>query len=96
LLLCDFLGIGSLLVERLVPTAYMAVAPLDIEERCLVECLDGLSVTLFEGDRHERFDAWPPYESSRVRTVMLWHRRLDRHPAHRWLRNVILSATKSL
>jgi DNA-binding transcriptional LysR family regulator len=38
----------------------------------------------------------PPYESPRVRTTMLWHRRLDRHPAHRWLRGVILSTTKSL
>jgi len=38
----------------------------------------------------------PPYDSPRVRTVMLWHRRLDRHPAHRWLRNVIVSVTKSL
>jgi DNA-binding transcriptional LysR family regulator len=38
----------------------------------------------------------PPYASPRVRTMMLWHRRLDRHPAHRWLRDVILSMTKSL
>jgi DNA-binding transcriptional LysR family regulator len=38
----------------------------------------------------------PPYDSPRVRTVMLWHRRLDRHPAHRWLRDVILSVAKSL
>jgi DNA-binding transcriptional LysR family regulator len=38
----------------------------------------------------------PPYESSRVRTVMLWHRRLDRHPAHRWLRDIIMSVSKSL
>ena len=38
----------------------------------------------------------PPYDSPRVRTVMLWHRRLDRHPAHRWLRDVILSVSKSL
>jgi DNA-binding transcriptional LysR family regulator len=38
----------------------------------------------------------PPYESPLVRTVMLWHRRLDRHPAHRWLRDVILSVIKSL
>jgi DNA-binding transcriptional LysR family regulator len=29
----------------------------------------------------------PPYLSPRVPTVMLWHRRLDRHPAHRWLRD---------
>ena len=38
----------------------------------------------------------PPYESPLVRTTMLWHRRLDRHPAHRWLRGVIVSVTKSL
>jgi DNA-binding transcriptional LysR family regulator len=38
----------------------------------------------------------PPYESPRVPTTMLWHRRLDRHPAHRWLREVIVSVTKSL
>jgi DNA-binding transcriptional LysR family regulator len=38
----------------------------------------------------------PPYDSPRVRTVMMWHRRLERHPAHRWLRDVVLSVTKSL
>jgi DNA-binding transcriptional LysR family regulator len=38
----------------------------------------------------------PPYKSPVVRTTMLWHRRLDRHPAHRWLRTVITSVTKSL
>jgi DNA-binding transcriptional LysR family regulator len=38
----------------------------------------------------------PPYDSPRVRTLMLWHRRLDRHPAHRWLRDVIVSVTKNL
>ena len=38
----------------------------------------------------------PPYESPLVRTTMLWHRRLDRHPAHHWLRETILSLAKSL
>ncbi len=38
----------------------------------------------------------PPYESPLVRTTMLWHRRLDRHPAHRWLRDIIVSVTKKL
>jgi DNA-binding transcriptional LysR family regulator len=38
----------------------------------------------------------PPYESPLVRTVMLWHRRLDRHPAHRWLRDVVVSVAKGL
>src|SRR6516165_5812960 len=35
----------------------MAVAALDIEERSLVEGLDGLAALLFEGDRHDRLDA---------------------------------------
>jgi DNA-binding transcriptional LysR family regulator len=38
----------------------------------------------------------PPYDSPRVPTVMLWHRRLDGHPGHRWLREIILSVTKGL
>jgi DNA-binding transcriptional LysR family regulator len=31
----------------------------------------------------------PPYPSPRVRLTMLWHRRLDGHPAHQWLRQVV-------
>jgi DNA-binding transcriptional LysR family regulator len=38
----------------------------------------------------------PPYDSPHVQTVMLWHRRLDRHPAHRWLRDAVLSVSKGL
>jgi DNA-binding transcriptional LysR family regulator len=38
----------------------------------------------------------PPYNSPLVKTLMLWHRRLDRHPAHRWLRDTIVSVSKSL
>ncbi len=38
----------------------------------------------------------PPSESPRVPTVMLWHRRMDRQPAHRWLRDVVLSVTRAL
>jgi DNA-binding transcriptional LysR family regulator len=38
----------------------------------------------------------PPYKSPDVRTVMLWHRRFDSQPAHRWLRDLILTVTRSL
>jgi DNA-binding transcriptional LysR family regulator len=37
----------------------------------------------------------PPLDSPLVQTVMVWHRRLDRHPAHRWLRNTVLSVANS-
>jgi DNA-binding transcriptional LysR family regulator len=38
----------------------------------------------------------PPFDSPRVRTVMQWHQRLDGHPAHRWLREMIQSVAKTL
>jgi DNA-binding transcriptional LysR family regulator len=38
----------------------------------------------------------PPFASPVIRTTMLWHRRLDSHPAHRWLRDMVSSAAKSL
>jgi len=38
----------------------------------------------------------PPYDSPPAHTTMLWHRRLNHHPAHRWLRTVIQSLSKSL
>jgi DNA-binding transcriptional LysR family regulator len=38
----------------------------------------------------------PPYRSPPVRLDMLWHRRFEDHPAHRWLREVVQSATADL
>jgi len=37
-----------------------------------------------------------PFTSPTVRTSMLWHRRLDGHPAHRWLRDLITSVSRGL
>jgi DNA-binding transcriptional LysR family regulator len=37
-----------------------------------------------------------PVKSPVVRTTMLWHRRLDTQPAHRWLREMIIAVAKSL
>ncbi|HZZ30845.1 MAG TPA: LysR family transcriptional regulator [Phenylobacterium sp.] len=38
----------------------------------------------------------PAFDSPKVRTHMLWHRRLDGHPAHRWLRDHVISVTQAL
>jgi DNA-binding transcriptional LysR family regulator len=35
-----------------------------------------------------------PFESATLRSVMLWHRRFDDQPAHRWLRDTVASAAK--
>jgi hypothetical protein len=31
-----------------------------------------------------------------VQTSMCWHRRLDSHSAHRWLRGIILAVAENL
>ncbi|MDB5427937.1 MAG: Transcriptional regulator, LysR family [Phenylobacterium sp.] len=38
----------------------------------------------------------PAFDSPQVRTSMLWHRRLDDHPAHRWLRDRVTSVSRAL
>jgi DNA-binding transcriptional LysR family regulator len=35
-----------------------------------------------------------PFASPNLRSIMLWHRRFDDQPAHRWLRETIASAAK--
>jgi DNA-binding transcriptional LysR family regulator len=35
-----------------------------------------------------------PFPSPRVSLSMIWHRRLDHHPAHRWLRSVLREVVK--
>jgi DNA-binding transcriptional LysR family regulator len=37
-----------------------------------------------------------PFQSPRVSLSMIWHRRLDDHPAHRWLRSVLLQSVKDV
>jgi DNA-binding transcriptional LysR family regulator len=38
----------------------------------------------------------PAFDSPLVRTTMLWHRRQDGHPAHRWLRDHVTAVSKGL
>ena len=37
-----------------------------------------------------------PFASPRLLTAMLWHRRLDDVPAHRWLRSMVLRVARTL
>ena len=37
-----------------------------------------------------------PFTSPTVRTSMLWHRRLDGYPAHRWLRDLVAAVSRGL
>jgi DNA-binding transcriptional LysR family regulator len=35
-----------------------------------------------------------PFRSPRIGLSMIWHRRVDNHPAHRWLRNMIRASAQ--
>ena len=37
-----------------------------------------------------------PFKPSAVRTAMLWHRTVDNHSAHRWLRDIVGSVARKL
>ncbi len=37
-----------------------------------------------------------PFRSPTVRTALVWHRRLDGSPAHRWLRELVVSVSRQL
>jgi DNA-binding transcriptional LysR family regulator len=36
-----------------------------------------------------------PFESPQLRSIMLWHRRFDDQPAHRWLRQTVAAAARA-
>jgi len=37
-----------------------------------------------------------PFASPMLVTAMLWHRRVDKAPAHRWLRSVVMQVARTL
>jgi DNA-binding transcriptional LysR family regulator len=37
-----------------------------------------------------------PFETPKLRSIMMWHRRFDDVPAHRWLRDTIVAATAAI
>ncbi len=37
-----------------------------------------------------------PFDAPQIRTTMSWHRRLEGHPAHQWLREMVLSVANSI
>ncbi len=37
-----------------------------------------------------------PFDAEKLQSTMLWHRRLDDQPAHRWLRQAIVAAANSI
>jgi len=73
---------------------YLSAAPI-IAQSDMVATLSRRIAQEFVRD-HPLQICEPPYVSPHVQSAMVWHRRLDRHPAHLWLRNVIVSLAKSL
>ena len=89
-----WLGESGLARNIVLRAPYLSAAPI-IAQSDLVATLSERIARQFVRN-HPLQLAKPPYRSPRVGTVMIWHRRLDRQPAHRWLRDVITSVTKRL
>jgi hypothetical protein len=71
---------------------YLAAAPILVQSDMVATLSRRIALEFVRS--HPLILCEPPYDSLRMQTVMLWHRRLDHHPAHRWLRDTILSVTK--
>jgi len=86
---------GEGLVRRIALEApYLSAAPILVQSDMVATLSRRIAQEFVRNHPLQLYE--PPYDSPCVRTTMLWHRRLDRHPAHRWLRDVILSVTRSL
>jgi DNA-binding transcriptional LysR family regulator len=83
------------LVRRIALRApFLSAAPILVQSDMVVTLSRRIAVEFVRN--HPLQIGEPPYDSPRVRTAMLWHKRLERHPAHRWLREVVVRVTKSL
>jgi DNA-binding transcriptional LysR family regulator len=83
------------LVRRIALRApYLSAAPILVQSDMVVTLSRRIAQEFVRS--HPLLLREPPYDSPHVRTMMLWHRRLDGHPAHRWLRDVIVSVTTNL
>jgi DNA-binding transcriptional LysR family regulator len=81
------------LVRRIaLRTPYLSAAPIVAQSDLIATVSRGIAQAFV---RHHPLQlSQPPPDFPRVRTVMRWHRRLDHHPAHRWLRDIVLSVTR--
>ncbi len=83
------------LTRRVVLRApYISAAPI-LAQSDLVAILSRRIARVFVGNHPLRLCRLP-FQTPSERMTMLWHRRLDRHPAHRWLRGVIQSVVEGL
>jgi len=52
--------------------------------------------SVFSGRIHSLQSRELPIKSPVIRMAMLWHRTLENHPAHRWVRDVIAAASRNV
>jgi DNA-binding transcriptional LysR family regulator len=94
-------AIGGWLAECGLPYNVVHRAPFlaaaDILEQSDMVAIQRLRVAKNFIRRVKDLEIWePPCESPVVPEFMLWPRRLDNVPAHRWLRNVIVEVCRNL
>ena len=73
---------------------YLAAAPVLAKLDLVATLSRRVAEALVRGTAFELRDL--PFTSPSIRTSLLWHRRLDDSPAHRWLRELIVSVSRGL
>jgi len=83
------------LTRRVVARAPYLSACTILAKSDLVTLFSRRMAEVFVNERPLEFHE-PAFDSPQVRTSMLWHRRLDEHPGHRWLRDRVISVSRAL
>jgi DNA-binding transcriptional LysR family regulator len=92
--------IDSLLSERKLArrialrAPYLSAATILAQSDLVAVLSGGIARTMMRGHALQVRDF--PFEAPPIQTVMVWHRRLDDHPAHRWLRTTVAAVAKPL
>lgn len=91
----DILGERGLERRVAMTIPHFAAAPNVLANSDLIASLPKRIANRF-ADQHGLITRSLPFESYRTAHEMLWHPRVNRHPAHLWLRGLLQSVTESL
>jgi DNA-binding transcriptional LysR family regulator len=89
-----FLADNGLARRVMLRAPYISVAKLLAQSDMVATLSRRIALTLIEDHPLQAREA--PCPSPTIVTRMTWHRRRDNQPAHRWLRDLVISVSKSL
>jgi DNA-binding transcriptional LysR family regulator len=73
---------------------YLSAATILAQSDLVAVLSNGIAARMMRGHALQIRDL--PFPAPPIQTMMVWHRRLDDHPAHRWMRNTVAAVAKPL